>query len=153
MNWNQLQRICIAADCEDAMKLKYKDLENLLPLVNSQTLLGSTPLHFVALGSNTKLGTWLLQNGAIITCNEDGETPLHWACKSGHISMVKLFLSHMSSTEISTQDEEGLTALDWAIEYEHKHIATLLRSTNSQNGKKTKHALSLRKWLKALYNK
>ena len=152
MSWNQLQRICIAADSEDSMKLKYQNLDKLLPLVNSRTSLGSTPLHFVALGSNTKLASWLLKNGAITSRNENGETPLHWACKSGYTSMVKLLLSHMTWMEVCMQDEECLTALDWAIEYEHNRITKLLRSAESRNCKKTKPE-TMRKWVKILYNK
>ena len=128
MCWNQLTRLCVAADSDESIQLKRINFASLLPAVNSRTELGSTPLHFVALGSNLKLAKWLLENGASFSRNDDGETPLHWACKSGHLPMVQLFLFHMTVSDVIAKDYDALTPLDWAIEYEHDHIAKLLRS-------------------------
>merc|ERR1712137_750819 len=85
--------------------------------INITSTTGTTNLHFVALGENIQLAQWLLQNGAEFTLNRKGQTALHWACKSGHLPMVKLILSYIPQYLISVVDVDGTTALDWAYEY------------------------------------
>ena len=134
MTWNQLQRICVICDTEDSQP-KPVVLEQLLLLVNSPTKRKTTPLHFVALGTNLTLARWLLQHGAEFFQNEDDENPLHWACKSGHLPMIKLFLSHMSLCEIIETDYNNQSPLNWALEYKNYKAAKLLRTTISQKRK------------------
>ena len=111
--WTQLIRLCV--QCEQSTT--WKILRNhLLSEVNETTLAGSSPLHFVALGENIELAEWLLNNGAHILANNNGETPLHWACQAGHVPMVKLFLKAMTPTQIAHKDRFGDSALLWAIE-------------------------------------
>merc|ERR1712063_103777 len=78
------------------------------------------PLHFVALGNNIQLAKWLLANGATFEFNDEGETPLHWACRAGSEPMISLFLQHMTRAQIIQRDFDTLTAFDWAKEYECK---------------------------------
>merc|ERR1712137_1408304 len=56
--------------------------------------------------------------------NDDGETPLHWACKVGSTEIVKYLLTHGAS--INAMDENGDTPLHWAAEENHTEVAELL---------------------------
>merc|ERR1712224_188549 len=55
-----------------------------------------------------------------------GETPLHWACKTGSKEIVKLLLKEGAS--ITVHDGDGNTPLHWAAEYDNKSIVSLLYS-------------------------
>merc|ERR1712137_201532 len=67
--------------------------------------------------------------------NDDGETPLHWACKVGSTEIVKYLLTHGAS--INAMDENGDTPLHWAAEENHTEVAELLlkhkANLNSKN--------------------
>jgi len=78
------------------------------------------------LGKNLKLAEWLLESGAVIQTNENGETPLHWACKYGHLPMVEFLVANMGMTDVLQQDAEGFTCLHWAKDYDHKDIIKFL---------------------------
>ena len=55
--------------------------------------LRSTPLHYAVLGGNKELITYLLEKGALVNArNVYAESPLHWACKMGDTSIVRLLV-------------------------------------------------------------
>lgn len=125
--WSLLVRLCVKADEEGSCNIQaLEQADAIIDQVNDIGIRQSTPLHFVALGTNVSLGKWLLSKGAIFRQNEDGETPLHWACKIGCTEMVQVFISEMSFEEIHLCDYNGDTASDWAKEYENKEIVEIL---------------------------
>jgi len=129
MSWTTLVNVCVAADEADSANLE--SLVELIEQINEPTPNGkNTPLHFVALGTNIQLAQWLLENGAVFQSNENGESPLHWACKSECIQMVELFLYHMNRKEITQLDLNEDSCMDWAKEYKNKEALQLLRCTN-----------------------
>ena len=124
--WSTLVRVCVKDEEDGDTNLKLLERDKIFSSINDIGVRQSTALHFVALGTNLKLLEWLFANGVIIQQNEDGETALHWACKTGSSTMVQKFLSEMTLEEIQLPDSCGETALDWAIEYEHKAIVNLI---------------------------
>lgn len=134
-----LLHLCIQKDEENSC-VNVSVLENLKHLVRVSSDSGVTPLHFVALGKNIELASWLLGNGATFQINEQAETPLHWACKTGYYAMISLFVEFMTTSEINQKDIEGDTALDWAVEYktdDTPFILELLASRTFQSPKKS----------------
>lgn len=124
-SWPTLIRVCVSQD--ENQTTNFKALQKYIHEINSVTNTNTTALHFVALGDNTDLAKWLIDNGAQIYENDEGQTPLHWACKSGSAGMVKLLMSVMTTDQIARKDFENTTALGWAIDYGRKDIASLLK--------------------------
>lgn len=143
--WSPLIKLCIQAMDDEDNHHNQQYLQKFVSLVNVTAESGSTPLHFVALGKNTQLTKWLLENGAIVMTNEDCQTPLHYACRNGNVSMVQILLNHMSKEQIIIKDWEGTTALDWAKEYEFNRIISLIEQKISD--KKQSYAKSVQKKL------
>ena len=76
---------------------------------------GQTPLHAAAGGSNDcpELCEILLKHGAKINAlDEDGNQPLHMACKQTHTKIVKLMMSH--GADISAENKHRQTPLHTA---------------------------------------
>lgn len=138
MSWNPLIKICVNTMEEETDEQDFETLQTLRDYINVSAETGSTALHFVGLGINTHLAYWLLANGATFVENEDAQTPLHWACKRGHLPMVSTFLECMTKEEINKKDFEGATALDWAKEYEHPEIIKAIEEIVGVN-KSSKH--------------
>ena len=134
--WSALIKVCV--HCMDEEKIQPSFLEKFIPLVNTTSETGSSPLHFVALGENIRLATWLLEKGATIVANEDEQTPLHWACKNGYLPMVELFLDNMTKEQILKKDFEGLSASDWAKYYEHAEIGLAIEQITKKKPKTLK---------------
>ena len=130
--WNTLIKVCVYTMEDDGNDLNTSYMDKFKSLINSTTESGSTPLHFVALGQNIKLATWLFEKGAIVVTNEDDQTPLHWACKNGCLPMVQLLLNHMTKEQIKKKDFDGTSALDWAKEYEHDDIKLAIEEITSK---------------------
>lgn len=140
VTWNPLIKLCVNSFDEEIIEKEY--LSEFVSLINECAETGTSPLHFVALGKNTALAIWLLENGSILVENEDSQTPLHWACKIGYLPMVQIILKYMSKEMINKEDFEGTTALDWAKEYEHPKIISLLENATAP---KDRGSRSLRK--------
>uniref|UniRef100_A0A7S4IH88 Uncharacterized protein n=1 Tax=Vannella robusta TaxID=1487602 RepID=A0A7S4IH88_9EUKA len=95
---------------------------------------GGSALHYVALGHNLKLASWLLAHGAKFRVNEFNETPLHWACRGGCTGIVDMFLKHMSPDQIAMKNYQGFTALDLSkSDYRLKDIHKLIKHKTSHN--------------------
>uniref|UniRef100_A0A7S4I5H3 Uncharacterized protein n=1 Tax=Vannella robusta TaxID=1487602 RepID=A0A7S4I5H3_9EUKA len=99
---------------------------------NSISPLGSTPLHFIALGQDVDMAKWLIDNGSTFRANDDGQTPLHWACKGGYLPMVELLVAHMRESSIKHKDNNNKDARQWAKEYGHHDIVTFLSPYKKQ---------------------
>lgn len=127
MHWTTLIKICVTND--ENVDLNYKKLTKYMKQINISSETGNTPLHFVALGYNLSLASWLIDNGAVIRPNDYGETPLHWACKHGNLEMVKFLLRNMTRYQINIEDLTHKTAVGWAKEYDHSNVAQLIKKT------------------------
>ena len=77
---------------------------------------GQTVLHLCAMTLDNIMIRILLEhvgNGLKIDARDDyGCTPLHYACKKGHIQILEsfLFTSQMTKVDFNAQDHEGMTA-------------------------------------------
>ena len=92
--------------------------------IHSETVLGSTPLHFAALRKDTRFLSFLLRHDVDInTPNYYNETPLHWAVKGGHKETVEFLLS--CGAKVDLLDSEHKSAKDWAVEEDHVHLLPL----------------------------
>ena len=56
--------------------------------------------------------------------DEDGHTPLHWACTYGNEEICRLLLEH--GADPNARDDNGRTPLHWACLYNHTAIVRLL---------------------------
>ena len=129
---------CINSEEEQFNKKKLAQYKN---QVNVSTATNTTALHFVALGSNVMLASWLIKNGIRVKSNLDGQTPLHWACKSGNVCMIEFLVKNMRKEQIHTKDMEDKTAYDWAVEHLGESDAVVIcgiLNANYKNVKKCK---------------
>ena len=62
----------------------------------------------------------------------DGETPLHYACKNGHLNIAQ-YLIREEHCNPSCEDEYGDTPLHRACIWNHAHIVQYLLSTGRVN--------------------
>jgi ankyrin repeat protein len=95
------------------------------PVINQRDEAGYFPLHSaVALGLLDEFGLncresleicqMLIDNGADVTCRDkDGNTPVHWASRAGHIGVLGLLL--VRNCPLDVQNHAGETALHWAM--------------------------------------
>ena len=81
---------------------------------------GCTLLHWAAANNRTAIATLLIDDGADVNATGGllGETPLHWACRSGerwwgHTHMVALLLS--SGADINVKSFNGSNALHVSV--------------------------------------
>ena len=90
-----------------------------------ESMLGSSPLHFVALNGTKKQASLLIRCGAEVTdSNYAEETPLHWAAKTDNLPLVKFFIQ--LGADVNADDETGCTPLHWAVEAGNYGSAQLL---------------------------
>jgi hypothetical protein len=97
---------------------------------------GCTPLHLAAHSCTTdghvdimhqlllgKDGSW-----ATLALNKRGETPMHLACKAGHLPAVEVLLGQPKEgwRALRLHDHAGKTPGDWAVERGHRHVSPLL---------------------------
>jgi len=72
----------------------------------------------------------LLKKGAqILEADRDGVTPLHVACREGHVAIVKLLFLHgyhMKEGLVKAEDIHGSSALHFAVESGVKDIVEVL---------------------------
>ena len=68
----------------------------------------------------------LTENPGLASSKDDnGYTPLHWACHSGRTEVVAMLLANHA--EVNARDNLGWTPLDWAEANHHKDMVELLR--------------------------
>jgi ankyrin repeat protein len=92
---------------------------------------GYTLLHLLARldQSVLALATMLLDAGASLSIRDSllRSTPLGWACRWGHIELVKLYLQR-GADAVETEAEPWATPLAWATKRGDQEIIELLRS-------------------------
>jgi ankyrin repeat protein len=78
----------------------------------------------------------LLSVGADVNAKDNnGITPLHWACNKGHVQVFQALLEH--GVVIEATDNDGLTALHWAVSQGQMAVVNDLLSPNDSNGATT----------------
>ncbi|KAJ3555048.1 hypothetical protein NM688_g2789 [Phlebia brevispora] len=79
-------------------------------------------VHTAALNSQTGLIRSLIsQNPSLVNAQDvDGRTPLHWACTSGSLDIVRYLLDQKA--EVDLQDHSGWTSLHIAVSAGHEDI-------------------------------
>ncbi|CAJ1099363.1 E3 ubiquitin-protein ligase MIB2 isoform X10 [Octopus vulgaris] len=86
--------------------------------VNETDIFGNTPLHLAARSSPEWIDgvKELMKHSAVEVNprNEDGQTPLHWACWRGHLHSVDLLLGH-NGIDASVVNNKGDTPLHVAV--------------------------------------
>jgi ankyrin repeat protein len=92
---------------------------------------GYTLLHLLARldDSVLSLAAMLLDWGASLTIRDSllRSTPLGWACRWGHIELVRLYLQR-GADPVEADAERWATPLAWAAKRGHHEIVQLLRS-------------------------
>ncbi|XP_067653767.1 serine/threonine-protein phosphatase 6 regulatory ankyrin repeat subunit B-like [Haliotis asinina] len=93
--------------------------------INTRGKNGSTPLMRAVVGGHMSVMKFLMSRGADHTLvDKDGLTLLHFACKFGHLDIVK----HISDKfNIDTQDNGGLTCIMTAVLYGKVAVFDYLR--------------------------
>jgi ankyrin repeat protein len=74
----------------------------------------------------------LLDAGALLTIRDSllQSTPLGWACRWGHIELVRLYLER-GADAVESEAEPWATPLAWATKRGHYEIIQLLRSAGA----------------------
>jgi acyl-CoA-binding protein len=57
--------------------------------------------------------------------DEEGRTPLHWACDRGHGEMARVLVTQLKA-DVNAQDSDGATALHYAAANEQRDLIALL---------------------------
>uniref|UniRef100_H2UT64 Palmitoyltransferase n=1 Tax=Takifugu rubripes TaxID=31033 RepID=H2UT64_TAKRU len=85
-----------------------------------------TLLHWAAINNRSELVKYYISKGAIVDQlgGDLSSTPLHWAIRQGHLSMVIQLLRYGADPSIG--DGEGYHALHLAILFQHMAIAAYL---------------------------
>jgi ankyrin repeat protein len=99
---------------------------------------GYTILHHLASdygrASNDRVirATMLLDAGASLTIRDSllKSTPLGWACRWGHVDLVKLYLER-GADAVESDAEPWATPLAWATKHGHQAVIELLRSRSA----------------------
>jgi len=91
---------------------------------------GQTILHEVVAGDRgpgLQLATLLLDAGARLDTRDDllKSTPLGWACRWGHVEMVKLFLAR-GADPVEADAESWATPRAWAEKMKHPAVLAVL---------------------------
>ena len=90
------------------------------------TNLGKNAVHIAAEANQVTMLMYLILNEALdIFClDENGSTPLHWACYSGAFEAVDYLLS--LKADINAQDKERITPLFLAVDNKRENIVRIL---------------------------
>ena len=90
------------------------------------TNLGKNSVHIAAEANQVSMLMYLILNEALdIFClDENGSTPLHWACYSGAFEAVDYLLSFKA--DINAQDKERITPLFLAVDNKRENIVRIL---------------------------
>lgn len=85
-----------------------------------------TLLHWASINNRVDLVNYYIANGAFVDAigGDLQSTPLHWATRQGHVSMVVLLMQHRADP--SLLDGDGFNCLHLASQYGHTSIVAYL---------------------------
>ena len=84
------------------------------------------PVHWAsAEGDFESIKTLMSQNNLVFTQNENGFTPMHLACRSGHLNVVKCLVS-VKADELVVRNKKGYTPLDLALIRGHVEVVMFI---------------------------
>uniref|UniRef100_A0A8C5EH63 Palmitoyltransferase n=1 Tax=Gouania willdenowi TaxID=441366 RepID=A0A8C5EH63_GOUWI len=91
-----------------------------------------TLLHWAAINNRPELIQYFISKGAVVDQlgGDLNSTPLHWAIRSGHLSMVIQLMRYGADPSIA--DGEGFRALHLAILFQHMAIAAYLMAKGQE---------------------
>ncbi|OCT84861.1 CARD- and ANK-domain containing inflammasome adapter protein [Xenopus laevis] len=101
--------------------------------VDDKNVWRKTPLHLAAEHGHSDLINLLLQNGAVINALDNNrDTPLHCACKGGHLSSVQTLVGWVQGGKANLQATNSLKKTPLQVAESsatdaHQHIATFLK--------------------------
>uniref|UniRef100_A0A6Q2YGW5 Palmitoyltransferase n=1 Tax=Esox lucius TaxID=8010 RepID=A0A6Q2YGW5_ESOLU len=89
-------------------------------------------LHWAAINNRTEVVKYYMSKGAVIDQlgGDLNSTPLHWAIRQGHLSMVIQLLRYGADPSVS--DGEGYRSLHLAILFQHMPIAAYLMAKGQE---------------------
>ena len=91
----------------------------------------ATPLHIAAEKGNTKMVSFLVDNGADLIAKDNYRfTPLHLAASEGSVNSVELLIK--KGSDVNAKSDSGSTPLHGAASQGHKEIAGLLIGAGSE---------------------
>ena len=96
-SWANIHKWVVRYSDESQHNADLDELRNIMEVepINTTTDRGNTALHFAAIGTSTRILSYLVTKASpslINTPNDLGETPLHWACSSGSTSHLRILL-------------------------------------------------------------
>ena len=99
--------------------------------VNAPDKENVTLLHWAAINNRKEIVSYLVSKGANINAigGDLQSTPLHWATRQGHLSMVILLMSNGSDPTI--YDGEGANCLHLAAQFGHTAIVAYYIASQS----------------------
>ena len=112
--------------------------------VDAITKLGKNIIHLASEGNQPSIMIYFLYKEGldIFTRDENGSSPLHWACYSGAEESVNFLLS--LKADINSQDKEKLTPLHLATLYNREKIVIkLLQNGANKYNKNTRGELPI----------
>ena len=161
-------------DTFDAVKAtQYGSIERLKYLVESEHFdvtqsdkENITLLHWAAINNRKEIVSYLLKKGAdelinakgslkcipylqysllwFVTGGELSSTPLHWATRQGHISMVVLLIQHGADPDI--QDGEGYSCIHLACQFGFTAIIAYLIAKGTDVNLRDRNGMSPVSW-------
>ncbi|MGA2109022.1 MAG: ankyrin repeat domain-containing protein, partial [Syntrophorhabdales bacterium] len=66
----------------------------------------------------------------VLSKDDSGDTPLHWAALNGHKEVAELLLARKA--DVDAKNNDGNTPLQWAAQGGHKDVAELLLAHKAQ---------------------
>ncbi|XP_046550136.1 serine/threonine-protein phosphatase 6 regulatory ankyrin repeat subunit B-like [Haliotis rubra] len=94
--------------------------------INCKGMYGSTPLLQTVYCGHRDVLKFLVSNGAKLSHVDDyGENILHWACRGGHVGVVKDILTQYS-VDINSRENHGETPLMKAASGGHRNVLEFL---------------------------
>ncbi|MCH8322007.1 MAG: ankyrin repeat domain-containing protein [Proteobacteria bacterium] len=87
-----------------------------------------SPLHAAAWNGHGEIVRWLLQSDVDIEAvmSKSKRRPLHWAAERGHLEAVRILLD--AGANPHAEADNAYTPRMLALHYEHKDVASLIRS-------------------------
>lgn len=76
---------CIQGDAAGLQEMLNSGLD-----LNESHVWGRTGLHWACLAGQEEVVNVLIRHGALLLQDEDGNTPLHFAARNGHLHLVKM---------------------------------------------------------------